>query len=296
MKQTAINKFNFFIYYLFFRWTSLFWKLNRIKIYNGQETIKKIIKDKCSIARFGDGEFSLMAGKDTGFQKSNEEIINKLKNIIKNTEPGLLVGIPYGWKYPWNLKYQAFEYWGGYLMRNFKTIQPYLNKATKYYDSLFTRFYIDYRTPNNAKAILKLVNRIWESRNVCIIEGEYSRLGVGNNLFDNAKCIKRIICPSQNAFNVYDRIINEANKFPKDTLFLLALGMTATCLAYDLHIAGYQAIDIGHIDIEYEWFKIKAQQKVAIPGKYVAESVNNNTTAADFNELYDSQIVSRIIK
>ena len=78
-----------------------------------------------------------------------------------------------------------------------------------------------------------------------------SRLGVGNDLLDNAKSIKRILGPSRQAFSKYDEILDEAKKLDKDVLILLALGPAATCLAYDLHKLGYQAVDIGHVDVEY---------------------------------------------
>ena len=54
-----------------------------------------------------------------------------------------------------------------------------------------------------------MLKKIWNSKNILIIEGEKSRLGMGNDLFDNAKSIKRIICPSINAFHVYDKIIKK---------------------------------------------------------------------------------------
>ena len=38
----------------------------------------------------------------------------------------------------------------------------------------------------------------------------------------------------------------------KKNLILISLGPTATVLAYDLSKLGYQAIDIGHTDLEYE--------------------------------------------
>ena len=50
----------------------------------------------------------------------------------------------------------------------------------------------------------------------------------------------------------------------KNKLILIALGPTATILAYDLYKLGYRAIDIGHIDIEYEWFLRKANTKIPI--------------------------------
>ena len=42
-------------------------------------------------------------------------------------------------------------------------------------------------------------------------------------------------------------------------------------MAYDLAMNGYQAIDIGHLDNEYEWFLRKANDRVNIPGKHVSE-------------------------
>lgn len=55
-------------------------------------------------------------------------------------------------------------------------------------------------------------------------------------------------------------------------MIICALGMTATVLAYDLSNIGYQAIDLGHIDIEYEWLRMKATSKLPVPGKYTNEA------------------------
>ena len=57
----------------------------------------------------------------------------------------------------------------------------------------------------------------------------------------------------------------------KSYLVLLALGPTSTVLAYDLCKLWYQAIDDGHIDIEYEWFLRKVTKKIKIRNKYVNE-------------------------
>ena len=71
----------------------------------------------------------------------------------------------------------------------------------------------------------------------------------------------RILCPLKDAFNRYDEILSIAEtKIPKveDSLILIVLGMTAPVMAYDLNKLGYQAIDIGHANIEYCWWKMKA--------------------------------------
>ena len=109
------------------------------------------------------------------------------------------------------------------------------------------------------------------------------------------KSIKRIICPKKNSFNVYDKIIKETLKINKKRLILIALGPTATILSYDLYKQGYQVIDVGHIDIEYEWFLMKAQKKIRIENKYVDEVSNgrNNITRVKDKKYY-SQIIAVI--
>ena len=61
-----------------------------------------------------------------------------------------------------------------------------------------------------------------------------SRLGVGNDLFENTLEIKRIICPSKNAFQHYDEIIASAKLYNQEYLVLITLGQTATILAFNL--------------------------------------------------------------
>lgn len=138
------------------------------------------------------------------------------------------------------------------------------------------------------------ITKIWEQRNVLLIEGEKSRLGVSNDLFLKAKSIKRILAPAQNAFDKYDQIVDAAIRYPKDHLILVALGPTATVMAYDLHCAGYQAIDIGNIDIEYEWYRMGTKEKVKIKGKYTSE-VAGGSTVDDVTDLAYHQQIERTI-
>ena len=119
-------------------------------------------------------------------------------------------------------------------------------------------------------------------------------MGIGNNLFSNVKSINRILAPSKNAFSVYDKIINSALYIDKNRLILLSLGPTATVLAYDLAKFGYQAIDIGHLDNEYEWYQAKADKRTSLPYKYVNE-VNGGENVSEFESIeYQSQIIALI--
>jgi len=157
-----------------------------------------------------------------------------------------------------------------------------------------TRPYMDYADKTPCARRFELLKEIWKDRDVILIEGDKSRLGIGNDLFDGAKSVKRILAPARDAFGKYDEIIEAACKQDKEALYLIALGPTATILAYDLHKTGRQAVDVGHVDVEYEWFLMGATKKVALKNKYVNE-VDAGVSATECNdEIYKSQIIDTI--
>ena len=272
--------------------------LGGFKIASPDETIDKLVNDKCSISRFGDGEFDMICGVGMKYQKYNKELAKRLKQVLDSNEKGLLIGINNVIDLEYSEKYSDFanNFWKGWLHDNKFKLLKLLSKNKQYYSSNITRFYIDYKDKSWVGDYVKSLKRIWDNQNVVIIEGEYSRLGVGNDLFDNMKSIQRIICPSENAFEIYDKILNEILKIDKNKMIMLALGPTATVLAYDLFKAGYRAIDIGHVDIEYEWFLRKATEKIKIETKYVTEVKNGENDIQDIkDEKYEKEIIARIM-
>ncbi len=258
------------------------------------ESLNLIVQNKCSISRYGDGEFNLMNGKSLRFQPYSEELSLRLREIIKSNQENHEVFIPNVFKNVDWCTDKSRNYWIRYLNLNRYKIYKLLHKNKVYYDSLVTRLYIDYKDKSQAEFRFKTFKKLWDQKEVIIIEGEQSRLGIGNNLFDNIKSIKRILCPAIDAFAKYDQIFEEVIKNDKSKLVLIALGPTATVLAYDLANYGYHAIDIGHIDIEYEWFLNKAVEKEAIKNKYVGE-VPDGTDVHGINDIkYEEEIISRI--
>ncbi len=69
------------------------------------------------------------------------------------------------------------------------------------------------------------------------------------------------------------------------------LGPTAKLLSYDLTKRGYQAIDLGHIDSEYEWFQMKAESKVKLEHKHTAEFNYDENIAEVVDEEYINQVL-----
>ena len=269
-----------------------------LKIYTNEETLDEIINNKKSISRFGDGEFNIIFGNKIDFQDFDISLSNQLFKVLNSNEKGLLIGINIPWKNEILNKYitSVKSYWEEWFIKNKFKVLKIINKRKKYYSSDISRFYLKYKDKSNIPKYITKVKEIWNNKDILIIEGEYSRLGVGNDLFKNTKSIKRIICPSKNAYKIKNKIINEILIIDKNVLILIALGPTATILSYDLYKLGYQVIDIGHIDIEYEWYLRNATNKIKIENKFVNEVIDGNKNISDIKDVtYYSQIIKKII-
>jgi glycosyltransferase family protein len=261
-----------------------------------EETIEEIIKNRKSISRFGDGELPLAFGLGPiGFQKSDKELAKRLREILVSKDD-ILIGIMDAFG---NIERYSFDY--QMHLRNILTKQcnrdnmySMLDFNKVYYNTFISRPYTLTYDSHYAWRIFELLKGIWNNQNIVFIEGSESRLGYGNDLFDNAKSIRRIVGPKEDAFDCYDSIYQETLKVEKDALILLALGPTATILAYDLAKAGYWAVDIGHVDIEYEWYLMGVTRKVPIKYKYVNEARNGDIVDSISDDTYRKQIIAEI--
>ena len=268
-----------------------------LKILDDIDTIKLITSSSVSICRFGDGEFKwlLMDETSPGFQDNSYELSKRLKEILTSKNDKILICIPKNLQYIKDAKNTDKWFWRKFINDYGKKISIFLDSKKVYGNTNLTRFYIGYKSKNMAKIRLQNLKSIWNEKNILIVEGEYTRLGVGNDLLNNAKSVKRLICPSKNAFFKYDKILDTIKSVFDGDLILIALGPTATVLAYDLALSGYQAIDIGHIDVEYEWFLKNATEKIAIDGKAVNEAKKSKNENMDINDKkYLDSIIKRI--
>ena len=253
-------------------------------IMSSEDTIAFIIENKCSISRYGDGEYALMNNRKSGFQECDSELVRRLYEVLNNAVQNHLVCLPYAFTSLQPYKRKSKRAWRDFLFLNYKTVVKSTPTNRQYGNSLFTRFYIIMKDRSSSNKQLEQIKQIWESRDVCLVEGQFSRFGEGNDLRANCNVIKRILCPPTNAFAKYDQILTTVkNNVNKDVLIICALGMTATVLAYDLTKSGYQALDLGHLDIEYEWMRMGVDEKCAISGKSVNE-VDANIPSRDGDE------------
>lgn len=286
-----IKTFNLIIVELFYRLK------NTYKIYDTKTTLQKMVEDGKSICRFGDGEFNLILGDNLKFQPYSKDLSFKLKNVLKDKDnnKNCLIAIPYAMSSLKGFTIKSKVFWLKYCAIYRKQIMSLLSTSYMYSDSQVSRVYINRQNKEESVEYFKMWKNIWEDKNVIIFEGNLSRFGVGNTLLDTAKSVHRIICPSENAFAVYDKIYKTALEMKNDAdLFLFSLGPTATCLAYEISKEGIQCIDTGNMDMEYEWSLRNVKKKVQISNKYSLEAKNGTHVTECNDELYLKQIIKII--
>ena len=274
-------------------------KFDGINILNSIDSIKYIIEHKCSVSRFGDGEFiMLLGGGYDDYQGADQKLAKRLKEVLVSTDaPNHIVGLPMPLKHTIGLRPSSRDFWDYFTLRKGVSLLPYLSTSRLYIDTQLSRFYIMYTDKSHCGNQLNLLKAIWNNQDVVIIEGTKSRTGIGNDLYDNVKSLSRILGPATDAFSMYDEMLEAIVKHvSKDKLILLSYGPTATILAYDLAKLGYWAVDIGHLDIEYEWFLQKATDSVAVKGKFTNENKQGHFVEDCIDQTYLSQIICDITK
>jgi glycosyltransferase family protein len=261
------------------------------KIKSKEETIQKILDEGCSIVRYGDSEILFIAEKlNLPYQEYDPMLARKMADILRSHHDRILVGLPNGYLPPSQKKPTIL--WRSQIVWNYPTFRKQLDLNKQYFNASITRLYYNSENIERTKRLFAMIRKIWENRDVVLIEGEKSRLGVGNDLLSNSKSVVRILGPMHHAFRRYDCLFAEALKHDRSKLILVAMGPTAKVLAYELALEGFQAIDIGNIDLEYEWFKMGVKQRVKVKGKYTSEVKGGREVEDVQDPLYKSQIVA----
>jgi glycosyltransferase, SP_1767 family len=270
-------------------------QLDSIQVKGIDETLDYIIESQSSLVRFGDGEINMLAGHSIPYQDYDEELVSTMRDIIgQESREELVVCLPDAFTDRFKFTSWAIPFWKDH-MDHYMDFYRELCSNSWYGSTFVSRPYIDFEDKSQAKAQFEKLKSIWKNRDLLIVEGATSRSGVGNDLFDDANSIKRIICPSHSAFSRVHKIEQEIEKHANDRLILCMLGPTAKVLAYHLSKKGYQVLDIGHIDSEYEWMKMGAKTKVKFSHKHTAEYNFDQDIEFIEDETYNSQIVARIL-
>lgn len=293
--------YNIYIYYNKNNIKMLKKKLSIFTILNPYTTVIHLINSKVSMGRFGDGDISMTFVHNNGIndaEKHSYKLRKALIRVLKNNNKKFMIALPDELRSLKNYKKGPKRYWIKFLNKNISHFLPLLKSNQIYYNTSVTRPYMDYKNKKNSGLIFYLMRQIWKNKRVLIIEGSKSRVGIGDNLLNGVKSVKRIECPPINAFESYRKILNNSLKFlnnHNNFLTLISLGATATILSLDLCNHGFRAIDIGNIDLEYQWYLKGVNSKINLPYKYVLEVPGgNNVLPLPKNSMCNKEIISKI--
>lgn len=272
------------------------------KILSADEAIASIRERHRSLARFGDNEFELMLGrKRTDYQDTDARLRKRLTEVLHSETDNVLIAIAdnYGSleKYTDEAADAIREYLGGGAREEHMRL---LDKDREYYDAYLSRPYMIFRDKENANKRFDALKAIWDGQDILMVEGEHTRFGVGNDLLDNAKSVQRILTLDRSCFFLYDDLLGRVKQFGRDKLVLIALGPAASVMAYDLAAENYWAVDIGQLDVEYEWYLRKVKERCVIPYKTVSEVSRyepiETDEDADYIKKYKGEIIAAVMK
>ncbi len=218
------------------------------------ETVAKLVKDKKSICRFGDGEFDIMFSRASlSFQKYDDRLCKKLWETWNSNDKNIMVAVNASY-FRVITDYKSI-FLHKYLNRRRHKIQEISDTNKTYYDSELSCVYKMGKIANCGQYYNK-VRSIWKNRDIVLVHGSGIFDKLKYNIFDNAKSIESVIVPSCDAFDEYDTILQKLLSMGKNKIYILICGPTATVLAHDLAVqGGVQALDFGHIAKDYDWFK-----------------------------------------
>lgn len=236
-----------------------------IKVHSIEETIDELIRTDKSMVRFGDGEITMIRGRSLKLQKVEPEIIEGLKRIVGYQYEGLIVTIPEIFDDLSIYRKESRQFWRDHLLFSRKVYERYCNKDRAYYNTSVSRFYYALEDKSKCGEWIEGIRQIWKDKDVVVVEGERTHNGVGNDLLDTARSVERIIGPASDAYRRMDEIIACCRKYPKDRLFLVSLGVAAKFFAETMFLEGYRVLDIGNLDMEYEWYLKQTKLKEPIP-------------------------------
>lgn len=264
---------------------------NRISVHGIDETIDELLCTEKSMVRFGDGEIVMIKGGDLMLQKASPEIAEGLRKILAYPDEKLMVTIPDIFDTLSDHHSASRQFWKDHLLFCRKTYEKYCDSGRSYYSTFVSRGYYYARDRSKCGAQFAKIRKIWENRDVVVVEGERTHNGVGNDLLDTARSVERIICPPSDAYGAVPAILDVCTAYGKDRLFLLSVGVAAKFLAVELFERGYRVLDIGNLDMEYEWFVRRAPGKMKLEKH---ESVSEEANRAAGYTAYLEQIKVRV--
>lgn len=256
-----------------------------IRVHSIDETLDELLNTSKSLVRFGDGEIVMIKGKSLMLQQAFPEIGEGLAQILRYQYDDLIVALPDIFQSLAIYNKANRPFWKDHLLFCRKIYNVYCNSERIYGNSFVSRGYYLFKDRSSCNRWFEKIRKIWENKDVVVVEGSRTHNGVGNDLLSLARSVERIICPPKDAYGSLERILFACRQYEKDKVFLVSVGVAAKFLAFELFRDGYRVLDIGNMDMEYEWFLREASDKMPLEKHDVIGEEANR--AAGYHEYLD---------
>jgi hypothetical protein len=213
------------------------------------ETLDMVLGGR-SIARFGDGEFKIVAGNGCVSQIPNKALTRELAFILRSAKDRCIVGIP-----KLDTRSPKYENW-----RKYENKYPrFLDLSKTYYSAFISR-------PDSAPWIwnaefYQRIESLWRGQEICLVAGSDRSLTASFQAMKSAEHVMQINCARRDAYADIDSIEKAILQTGRSRI-VLCCGPTATCLAWRLADRGLHAMDLGHIGMF--WFTPNAKRNYAL--------------------------------
>lgn len=282
----------FNLFYLI--WYKISFKL-KISIYSFEETLTQLVDKEKSLVRISDGDIRLFAKKSISYQVFDDQLVYEIKEIILNYKVNDKYLLAINPSFEGRFSKQTRFFWYQYFFQNRVSFFRYFNNGFSYYDASVVWPSAIFEDYYSLEKIYQKFRSIWTEKNIVVIEGEFTRNGVGNDLFQNASSVRRIIGPSKNGYEKINEIVLFIQSIPQVDLILISFGPAAKPLSMNLININYRVIDFGHFDSYYEMFLNKSDKLLFNTHKHTA-GLTDSSDYTELIELKDDSYFNQIIK
>jgi hypothetical protein len=205
-----------------------------------EQTMNRLIDERVSFARFGDGEFRLMLRFQFNlrFQRWSPGLAADLRSVLnfEGLDPErLMLSFPYP---------HRDMYWSTVWTDIWPELKPLLGTSIMYGSTHVTRPLFFQHLGQRG---VELWRKVWDGQDVCVVTGESSRFTLVPELFDSIAGSRFVHSTPTNAYADLPRLMKVLEDEDPDQLYLTALGPAGTLVAAWLSGMGRRAIDVGHI-------------------------------------------------
>lgn len=193
-----------------------------------------------SMARLGDGEAKLAREVDAKTQPHHSGIGKRIRRLLANPPPGVLVCIPRIWPEPPMAT-------PGFWPQHRGTFERFC-KPGVIYGSAFVSRRDAWPIPDEDR-YWREWQGIWAGRPALLVTGSGKGLAT-RKLLATAASVDVLDVPRPDAWSAYEGILADCRAWAaakSDPIILAACGATATILAADLGAEGTQTLDVGHM-------------------------------------------------